>query len=216
MQEIIILSAALVIGVLLFCMGYYQGARRGARDPAHPAATRPIPPPERITEAVDIPEADQQYLTPLTVKVLRHLAAAKRAYPTNAMLIEHLAEMLGAAAGEHFEKRTTDNPFTQSGNEHWLGVAALAIRLYDEGSPHNADNTREQFVVAGHLATRELEGWAYQVNAEIAGRLKGKFAPPPELAAHAKTVAGSPYTADEVDDMKRAFEMKLYQRGPGS
>lgn len=205
---IIVFAAVAAISSLI---ALFVWVKIRTQDPADPQSSRPIP---DVDKDVEIPDADQEYLAPLLSKTLKHLAASKRAFPTNAMLIDHLGETLGYA-GATFDRRTKDNPDVQKKNEAWLSVAAMAIRLYDEGTPHNSDNTREQFIVLSKLSERELNQWARQVNNEIAASVKKKMkipSRPAPVAVHAETIAGSPYTADEIEDLKQA-RMRLMKKG---
>lgn len=162
-----------------------------------------------IEEGVQIPEEDQEYLIPLTTEVLKKLAFSKRMAPSNAMLIHHLAEALSVAS-QSFEPRKNNSEAPQSGNTDWLWVAAFAIRLYDEGTPHGAQNTRESFVATGTLASREMVQWANKVNNEIVEKVKrgviGEKDPVSDVTDHVETIAGTPYTADEIQDMKDAAD----------
>lgn len=165
---------------------------------------------------IDVPEEDQQYLAPLLAKVVKHLAANKMSYPTNAMLIDHLVETAGQAA-DSFKRRTNKDKTIERGNDLWLDVASLAIRLYDEGTHHNSDETRERMISIGKLSQRELDNWAKQINEEVAVMVKNRMGVQnpdvQDVSAHANTVAGSPYTQDEVEDLKKAHELKLYRKG---
>lgn len=197
----------ILIGLFLYWL--YDWTKNN--KPADQDSTRPMP---EINPDIEIPQEDQEYLAPLMVQVLKHLAHSKKAYPTNAMLIEHLAETLSQAAGS-FERRTEKEPTTQKKNRDWLYVAALAIRLYDEGTPHNSDETRERFMTSGSLASRELKFWAERINAEVIDKVKKKMNIDPavqQVATHAETIAGSPYTADEVEDLKEAHDRSLMNR----
>lgn len=165
-------------------------------------STRQMP---EIDEHMEIPEEDQQYLMPVTVEVLKKLAFIKRSIPTNAMLIEHLSESLAEAA-KSFTPRTGKQDPPETGNDNWLFVAAFAIRLYMEGSAHNCKQALDAFVSDGHLSSRRLEKWAKQVNNEITDKVKkealGDDKAVQDITKHVGTVGGTPYTQDEIEDMK--------------
>lgn len=177
-----------------------------------PESTRQIP---EVETNFEVPEEDQEYLLPITVEVLKKLAFSKRMAPTNAMLIEHLAEALSEAAQE-FVPRKNNSEKPQTGNEAWLFVAAFAIRLFDEGTPHNCKETREAFITQGTLASRRLEQWARKLNNEIAQMVKEKTIGKDtikDITEHVNTVTGTPYTADEIEDMKSGFNRKNKDNG---
>lgn len=170
-----------------------------------PTDTRQIP---EVSEDFEVPEEDQQYLLPITVEVLKKLAFTKRMAPTNAMLIEHLAEALSEAA-QSFEPRKNNSQSPQIGNEDWLFVAAFAIRLWDEGTPHNSRETRDSFVAQGTLAGRRLQQWARKLNHEIAQQVRDGVIDRKDVkqvTEHVRTVGATPYTEDEIEDMKKGAE----------
>lgn len=181
---------------------YYEKPSARREAPEVGEATRQMP---DIEVGVEIPEEDQQYLQPITVAVLKKLAFSKRMAPTNAMLMEHLAEALSEAA-QSFTARKNNSQNAETGNEDWLFVAAFAIRLYDEGTPHNCPEVRDGWITQGTLSSRRLQQWANRVNNEIARMVKegtvGKDQVR-DVTSHASTVGGTPYTADEIEDMKR-------------
>lgn len=205
-----LLGLATLIGILyvLFVKSWGNYRKEGQSEGLEmPDSTRQMP---EIDEDFEVPEEDQQYLLPITVAVLKQLAFSKRMVPTNAMLIEHLAEALGQA-GQSFHGRKNNSERPQKGNEDWLMVAAFAIRLYDEGTPHNSVEARESFVAQSTLATRRLEQWANMINNEIARKVKegviGKD-DVREVTDHIRTVGATPYTQDEIDDMKKGADDK--------
>jgi len=171
-------------------------------------STRQMP---EIDESMEIPEEDQKYLMPVTIEVLKKLAFSKRMTPTNAMLIEHLSETLAEAA-KSFEPRSGKQDPPQTGNEDWLFVAAFAIRLYMEGSAHNCKEALDAFVTDGHLSQRRLMQWATKLNSEIASQVRrktlGEDKAVQDITQHVQTIAGTPYTEDEVNDMKDAADQK--------
>lgn len=168
-------------------------------------STRQMP---EINEGMEIPEEDKQYLQPVTVEILKKLAFIKRSIPTNAMLVEHLAESLAEAA-KSFEARSGRQDPPQTGNENWLFVAAFAIRLYMEGSAHNCKEALDAFVTDGHLASRRLEKWAKQINRQISEKARDETVGDQgvrDITQHARTVGDTPYTQDEIEDMKDAAD----------
>lgn len=169
-------------------------------------STRQMP---DIDESMEIPEEDQKYLMPITVELLKKLAFIKRSIPTNAMLIEHLSESLAEAA-KSFTPRSGRQDPPETGNENWLFVAAFAIRLYMEGSAHNCKQALDAFVSDGHLSRRRLEKWAQQVNSEISEQVRketvGEDKAVQDITKHAATVGDTPYTEDEISDMKNAAD----------
>lgn len=162
-----------------------------------------------ISEGLEIPEEDQEYLYPIMVEVLKKLAFSKRMIPTNAMLIEHLSESLAEAA-KSFEPRSGKKDPPETGNEHWLFVAAFAIRLYSEGSAHNNREALDAFISDGHLSQRRLKQWAAKLNNEISRSVRektvGEDKAVQNITQHVETVGQTGYTQDEIDDMKDAAQ----------
>lgn len=176
-------------------------------DPMSAQSTRQI---EDVNESAPVPEADQEYLIPIVTQVLKMLAKTKRALPTNAMLIEHLAESVGEAS-ESFSPRKNNSEDPERHNEDWLVVAAFAIRLYDEGCAHNCREAREAFITEGVLAERRVQQWANKINSEIAKMVKDNVVPKQtgrDISDHVKTVGSTPYTADEIEDLKRGEDRR--------
>lgn len=194
------IALIITIGVAPFLLWNRSGKNKD-EDMVMPDDTRQIP---EVSEDFEVPAEDQEYLLPITVATLKKLAFSKRMAPTNAMLIEHLAEALSEAAQDFTPRKNNSEPVEKK-NETWLWVAAFAIRLYDEGTPHNSRETREAFVTEGTLASRRLKQWATKVNNDIAQMVKegtvGKKNVQ-NVTEHARTVTGTPYTPDEVEDMK--------------
>lgn len=202
----LILLAAVLSGIYYLFSNRFDifPTKESDDDIQMPDSTRQMP---KISEDFEIPEKDQEYLLPITTEVLKKLAFCKRMIPTNAMLIEHLAESLSIAAQEFTASKDGEPP--ERKNEAWLMVAAFAIRLYDEGTPHNSRECRDAFVSDGTLAQRRLEQWANRLNNEIANKVKEGVLGKEEIkdvTNHINTVGGTPYTEDEIEDMKNAAD----------
>lgn len=201
-----IVFSLIVLGILLYLFKEMSRDASDSEEPVDiPDSTRQMP---KISEDFQIPEEDQQYLLPITVAVLKKLAFTKRMAPTNAMLIEHLAESLSEAA-RAFTPRKNNSQDPETGNEYWLWVAAFAIRLYDEGTPHNSTEAREGFTAQGTLATRRLEQWANKLNNEIIKKVKAGTLGEEDVrdvTEHIRTIGNTPYTEDEFEDMKKASD----------
>lgn len=78
------------------------------------------------------------------------LARARAKFPGNNYLIDALAEELGEASRSGKEG--------EAGNVEWLHVACVAIRLYAEGTPHDATPVLALFEAAEMMGRRQMEG----------------------------------------------------------
>jgi len=155
---------------------------------------------------LDIPEEDQAFLEPIIVEWLKWVVKTKQNTPTNAMLIDHLVDAIGAALKDFEPKK--HNKY-QRKNEGWLMVAAYATRLYMEGTPHDSSQMRDALIVNAHFADDNLKKWAKHMTDIIADQvrpmLSGDSQGVKDATQHVNKVLGTSYTADELDDMRKSF-----------
>lgn len=158
-------------------------------------------------DGLDIPEQDQDYLEPIIIDFLQQLVFTKVNTPTNAMLIEHLAEAIGMAL-EEFEPRKGRKDY-QRHNKGWLLVAAYATRLYNEGTPHDSADTREQLGIIAHFSKDKLHKWAKHMTETIANKLRpqltGETPGVKDVTEHIITASDGKYTRDEIEDMRKGL-----------
>jgi len=153
---------------------------------------------------IEIPEEDQEVLYDLMLNQIKHLVYVKKIAPTNAMLIEHLADAL-ASACDSFEPMK-GNRYERM-NESWLIVSAYALRLYMEGTPHNSDEARESMIIYGKMSSNRLEKWAKHITDQISDAVRKGIIGKNEatnVTEKIHTISNSVYTADEINDILRS------------